>query len=173
MTKPQKYPASLIKVGAMLYGVSVYTDDDGKTSTEYEEWIVRSIKAKRGSKSRMGHAIFALGDSRKRVNITQKVERLTWVKLIGKTGHGWASSIPAYLQNQFLVGGDLPRGLYTTQRAALVYAIRAHQDTYERYDKWIAEETDAGEAAILRADRITHEAEMRSLATRFKKGSYK
>jgi hypothetical protein len=164
----QQYPASLIKVGAVLYSVFAYTDDDGKTSTGYEDWIVRSVKAKRGSKSRMGHAIFASGDTRQHVNLTQKVEGVTWVKRAGKTG--WATSIPEYLQNQFTVGDRLPRGLYTTHRAALVYAIRSHQDMYKRYDQWIAEETDPEALAGWHADKATHEAELKALAIRFKKG---
>ena len=116
--KRQQYPASLIKVGAVLYSVFAYTDDDGKTTTGYGEWIVRSIKARRGSKSRLGAAIFAQGDTRLRVNLTQKVDLVTWVKRAGKAG--WASSIPRDYTKQFAVGDDLPYGLYTTQRAALV-----------------------------------------------------
>lgn len=167
--KPQAYPAGTIKVGAVLWSVLVWTDDDtGRTSTEYHEWHVRSIKARRGSKSLYGikHGSF-LGDDRQQVNLTRKLPDVTWVKIKGKTG--WAKSIPAWLRRQFVAGSDLPLGLYTTQRAALVYAIRVHQGTYLRYEKWIAQETDPEEKAALIAERGIHEAEMRALATRFTK----
>ena len=43
--KPQKYPASKMKVGLVLYRVTVFTDDeDGKTTIDVEQWVVRSIK---------------------------------------------------------------------------------------------------------------------------------
>lgn len=166
--KPQQYPASLMQVGAVVYSVLAWTDEDtGKTSTEYEEWHVRSIKARRGSKSRMGYAMFAQGDTAKRVNLTQKVEHVTWVKRAGKTG--WAASAPDYLTKQFRAGDPLPHGLYTTKRAALVYAIRSHQDGHKRYDQWIAEAKDDKERAEWRANQIIHEAEMRALGTRLTK----
>lgn len=168
MPKPQVYPASIITTGAVLWSVLAWTDDDtGKTGTEYEEWHVRSIRAKRGSKSRYGVTMLGLGDDLQFVNLTRKVPDLTWVKTKGKAG--WAKSIPAWLTKQFAVGSTLPTGLYTTQRAALVYAIRHHQDTHRRYQQWVAEETDPQEKAELIADLATHEAEMRALATRFTK----
>lgn len=168
LPKQQQYPASLIIVGAVLYSVLAYTDDAGKTTTEYQEWIVRSIKAKRGSKSRYGHSFLAQGDAQQRVNLAWKIDGVTWVKRAGKAG--WAPSIAREFTHQFRVGDELPRGLYTTQRAALVYAIRAHQQMNLRYEKWIAEETDPEELLMLRADRVSHQAEMKALAVRFKKG---
>lgn len=166
--KTQPYPASIIKVGAVLYSVLAYTDDEGKTRTEYQEWVVRSIKSKRGSKSRLGHTMFARGNIEQQVNLTLKIEHVTWVKRTGKTG--WATTISSHFTKQFPVGEDLPLSLYTTQRAALVYAISAHHDTNLHYDKWIAEETDTGELARLKSDKISHQAEMKALAIRFKKG---
>lgn len=164
--KRQTYPASVIAVGTVLYSVLAWTDDNGKTSTEYQEWVVRSIKARRGSKSRMGHAMFASGDTRQFVNLTQKIPDLTWVRRQGKAG--WATSIPGYCTKQLPVGDELPEGIYTTQRAALVFAIREHQRTHARYGQWIAEAA-GDEREEWRADLITHEAEMRALATRFTK----
>jgi hypothetical protein len=165
--KPQQYPASLMKVGAVLYRVSANTDDSGKVTTEYQEWVVRSIKARRGSKSRMGYADFGRGSTEQQVNLTQKLNDLTWVKRAGK--QGWATSIPDFMREQFEVGQELPCGMYTTQRAALVYAIRRHQDTLKKYDQWISEATGPEDAAEWRADKVAHEAELRALLTRFKK----
>jgi hypothetical protein len=167
--KAQPYPASVIKVGAVLYSVLAYTDEEsGKTTTEYEEWVVRSIKTKRGSLSRLGSKLFASGDVEKCVNLTLKLEHVTWLKRAGKTG--WATSISSHFTKQFKVGEDLPSGLYTTQRAALVFQIASHHDTNLLYDKWIAEESDAAVLSRLRTDKTSHQAEMKALAIRFKKG---
>jgi len=44
--KPQPYPASRIKVGAVLYRAYSLVDD-GKVETGFEEWVVRNIRARR------------------------------------------------------------------------------------------------------------------------------
>ncbi|TKF90931.1 hypothetical protein FCV67_25650, partial [Vibrio sp. F13] len=50
----QIYPHSKIKVGAVLYKVDVSEWDDGSTSISIDEWVVRSIKRRRGTQTPMG-----------------------------------------------------------------------------------------------------------------------
>ncbi len=122
--KPQLYPASIIAVGATLYSCSSWTDEAGKTSTEIKEWIVRSIRSKRGTKTRFGFATSFVRDKTQFVNITEKVDHLTWGKRSTKNGgYGWLKTIPSYCTRQFAVGSCLPRGIYTTIRAAVLYEL--------------------------------------------------
>ena len=122
--KPQVSPASKIAVGAVLYSCTAWTDDAGKTSTEVNEWIVRSIQAKRGTKTRMGFAATFSYDQKQYVNITQKLDHVTWGKRSTKNGDlGWLKTIPSYCRKQFAVGACLPGGIYTTIRAAVLYEI--------------------------------------------------
>lgn len=166
--KPQAYPASVIVPGAVLWSVLAWTDEDtGKTGTEYEEWHVRSIRAKRGSKSQYGRELLFQGDTRQRVNLSRKLLDISWVKTKGKLG--WAPSIPEWLTKQFVVGNTLPDGIYTTQRAALVYAIRSHQAGLKKYDEWLEKATSDAERAEIAEWRAEDEAEIRALTTRFTK----
>jgi len=127
--KPQLYPASKIAVGSVLYSCSAWTDDNGKTSTSINEWVVRSIKARRGTKTRMGFPVYSYRDTNKYVNITRKIEFVTWVKRSSKIGdYGWSKSIPSYCTKQFSVGACLPPGIYTTIRAAVLYGLGSTAD---------------------------------------------
>jgi hypothetical protein len=54
--KQQKYPSSVIKVGAVLYDVSAYYYE-GKTSVDVDEWHVKSIRKKRGSQTKRGRDV--------------------------------------------------------------------------------------------------------------------
>jgi len=130
---PQSYPVSKIKVGAVLYSCLAWTDDMGKTSTEINEWIVRSIQARRGTKSRMGCPTRFFSESTKYVNITQKIDLVTWGKRSSKTGdYGWLKTIPADFRKQFAVGHSLPRGIYTTIRAAVLCEVALTADSIAR-----------------------------------------
>lgn len=121
--KRQKYPASVIKVGAVLYTASGVVWD-GKASIDVNEWVVRSIQCKRGSKSKFGFKNLYPEDSAQYVNVTQRVDGITWGKLSKATGdYGWKKSIPAEYREQFKVGSDLPNGFYTTKLQALKYAL--------------------------------------------------
>ncbi|CZZ21253.1 Uncharacterised protein [Enterobacter hormaechei] len=48
--KPQRYPASIIRVGAVLYRAFGRTDDEGKCHLDLDEWHVRSIQNRTVSK---------------------------------------------------------------------------------------------------------------------------
>ena len=124
---PQPYPSTVIKVGAVLYRVFAWVDDNGKAQVEIEEWVVRSIKKRRGSQTQYGLKV-PLSNSelnqRKYVHLTQKVDGLTWGKLSKKHfDYGWLKSIPQSHRKNFVVGESLPAGIYTTKRAAYQYAI--------------------------------------------------
>lgn len=163
LPKAQEYPASRIKVGTVLYVASAYTDDDGKTSSEIEEWIVRSIKAKRGAMAGAKYAI-------QYVNLTRKLEFVTWGKVSKKAGdYGWLKSIPDWCMKQFPVGGALPMGVYTTHRAALNYAIADAEADIARLKNYLAEETDQSEAAEWQREIDDHVAQLNALKRRLAK----
>lgn len=132
--KRQKYPASVIKVGAVLYTASGVVWD-GKTSIDVNEWVVRSIQCKRGTKSKFGFKNLYPEDTAQFVNVTQRVDGITWGKLSAKTGDfGWKKSIPAEYRDQFKVGSELPNGFYTTKLQALKYALVNEQDHIKWYE---------------------------------------
>lgn len=127
--KTQLYPASKIAVGAVLYSCTAWTDDEGKTSTEVNEWVVRSIRATRGSKTRMGFATSYRRDTTQYVHITEKINLVTWGKRSTKNGdYGWLKTIPSYCTKRFAVGSNLPHGIYTTTRAAVLYQMSMTRD---------------------------------------------
>ena len=168
MSRRQRYPATLIKPGVELYSAYAYTDDDRKTKTGFDVWVVRSIRAKRGSQTRMGFETPSyLQDTTQYVNLTQKEELVTWGKVGGKLG--WLPSIPDEYRRQFAVGDSLPLGIFTTKRAALVYLVRDVRDTIARYDEWIEEETSDAERQELRCELEDYQAELRALSARLTK----
>ena len=48
--KPQRYPSSIIKVGAVLYKAFGWVADEGKCHVDVDEWHVRSIQNRTVSK---------------------------------------------------------------------------------------------------------------------------
>lgn len=142
LPKAQAFSESKIKTGAVLYLASAYTGDDRKTSSEIQEWHIRSIRAKRGSKSRFVVAPLGLQETEPYVNLTRKLDLVTWGKLSSKTGdYGWLKSIPKWCTEQFKVGSDLPRGYYTTPRAAVTYAIADTEEHIAKLHIYLADET--------------------------------
>lgn len=140
--KPQKYPASKMKVGLVLYRVKAFTDEeDGNTSIDVEQWIVRSIKKKRGSQTRYGFALSTSSYNQQRfVYLTQKLKDVTWGKRSRRHGDfGWLKSIPARCRKSFPEGDDLPTGFYTTQFSAFKSAIAQKQAEIKRYKQWEGE----------------------------------
>lgn len=138
MSARQKCPASLT-VGSVLYSAFFDTDyDTGKTTgTVYEE-VVRSIQRGRNTAP----------DSPKFATIVTKIEGLTWVdttklpatrygKKQPKT-QGWASYIPESCKKRFVLGRDLPPGIYTTRLLAIKSAISYLQNEIKWYDENIA-----------------------------------
>lgn len=166
MPKPQSYPVSKIKVSAVLYSCIAWTEM-GKTSTEIEQWIVRSIQARRGTKSRMGFPVHGATEKPTFVNLTQKVDRVTWGKRSSRTGDfGWRKSIPSLYKRQFEIGDKLPSGIYTTVRAALVYGIADAVETIAWYKAKIGTETDADGLVELEGELIEFEAQQAALKRR-------
>ena len=147
--KPGKQPKlEKIQPGRIFFSVdSVYDDDRDTVSISVDEWHVRSVRAKRGTKSRRGFkATSALGDPPKYVNLTRKT-RYTWIKKSTKHGdYGWSSSISKFDRRQFRLGDEsLPGGIYTTP----LQAIKFERDSLlgliamtERYLKEYKDEND-------------------------------
>jgi hypothetical protein len=159
--KPQLYPASKIAVGAVLYSCAAWTNDAGKTSTEINEWIVRSIQAKRGTKTRMGFATSFGHDRTQYVNITERIDHVTWGKRSTKNGdYGWRKTIPSYCTRQFAVGSCLPRGIYTTVRAAILYETCVTRD-------YLADCKSANQADRNEDEIAASEAQYAALKRRF------
>lgn len=128
--KRQAYPSSKIIVGSVLYSCCAWTDDAGKPSIEISEWVIRSIQAKRGSKTRFGIPVHSFGEVAQYVNLVEKKDRVTWGKRSSKHGDfGWLKTIPSACRKQFRVGTDLPHGVYTTVRAAVMYQLMVTRDS--------------------------------------------
>lgn len=169
----QKYPHSRIKVGAVLYKVDVAEWDDGSTSISIDEWLVRSIKRKRGTQTPMGKRRIgdAYGDTAPLyVNVTAKVKDVTWVRQSRKVNDfGWSKSIPKNYREQFQVGKRLPLGIFTTPLAALKWALKDNERALDRYHDYRNEETDETEIAEW-DEEIAHKTKsVRLLKSRIKK----
>lgn len=169
----QKYPHSKIKVGAVLFKVDVAEWDDGSTSITIDEWIVRSMRRRRGTQTYMGRkrAGFNNGsDAPVYVNITAKIKDVTWVRQSRKVNDfGWSKSISKYHKEQFEVGRRLPMGVFTTPLAALKWALRQHQEQLDYFIEYRQSETD--DAEILELDQdIAHKTKsIRLIKSRIKK----
>lgn len=173
----QAYPRTKIRVGAVLFKADVTEWDDGSTSISIEEWVVRSIQRKRGTQTAMGKRRIGreYGDTAPRyVNVTAKVKDITWVRQSRKVNDfGWSKSIPSYYREQFEVGRRLPRGIFTTQLAALKWALKDYENRLARCIKYRDEETDETELAEW-AEEIAHrEKTIRLLKGRVNKLSNK
>lgn len=166
--KRQPYPASRIKVGAILYRAYSLVDE-GKVESGFEEWIVRNIRARRNSMKLMGISLAGRGiEIPKVVNLARKTFS-SWGKLSTKSGDfGWLPNTPSHCREQFRVGSDLPSGLYTTKRAALAYALASEIDSAEWYAGEIVKETDEGELLILRTELAEVNAQIAALQRRAK-----
>lgn len=158
--KPQLYPASKIAVGAVLYSCTAWTDDAGKTSSQINEWVVRSIQVLRGSASKQAPAHLKF-EALKFVNITEKIDGITWGKRSKKNGDfGWLKSIPDFCRKQFAVGRCLPHGVYTTERAAILHQISVTES-------YLAECKAASQADRDDVEIAASEAQLAALMRRF------
>ncbi|MGO4801201.1 hypothetical protein ACEN2T_18125 [Pseudomonas sp. W22_MBD1_FP4] len=166
--KRQPYPASRIKVGAVLYR-AYSTFENGKAKTGFEEWIVRNIRARRNSKTICGVRLAGRGIVvPKVVNLAMKTFG-TWGKLSGKAGDfGWLPNIWSGYRRQFKVGADLPLGIYTTKRAALAFELAEQVDQLASLTDDIAKETDPEELLLLKAELPEIAAQVAALRRRAK-----
>jgi|TARA_B110000211_G_scaffold233398_1_gene299521 hypothetical protein len=144
--KRQKYPATIVKVGAVLYRAHGY-EYDGRIKVDVDEWIVRSIQRKRGAKSRFGMTLpRSLQEDAVYVNVTERIQGITWGKRSSKHGDiGWLKSISQEFRDQFKVGEDLPPGLYTTKLAALKYALATELESVKWYENKLKEKLPGDE----------------------------
>lgn len=169
----QKYPHSRIKVGTTLYRVDVDEWDDGRTSIAIIEWVVRSIRRKRGTQTPMGKRRVGknYGDTAPvYVNVTAKIENVTWVRQSRKVADfGWSKSIPELFRRQFKVGSRLPLGIFTTELAALKWSLKEQQRMLERYKSLRDEEDDEDEIAEWNEDIAHKEKSIRLLKARITK----
>lgn len=154
LPKAQPFPTSRVKIGAILFEAFSYVDD-GKVVIGFNEWVVRTIRARRNSITTWGvmHTHVKCGGAGpKKVNLTEK-NRTTWGKRSTKAGDfGWLKKIPAQYKKQFSVGDDLPFGLYTTKRAALRYVLAYYIDDERELGAAIAAETDEGAVSELKQE---------------------
>lgn len=166
LPKSQSYPASLIKVGAVLYEAFAYTSENGKVESGIDAWVVRTIRARRNSLSRFGVANHAKEPNPKKVNLCQRNE-ITWKKGTGKNGiYAWAPNIWSGYKKQFSVGSDLPRGLYTTKRAAVRWAIADTEYLIRWLETEIKTETDPEGIQVLKAEHALISEELKVLSRR-------
>ncbi|MGF1827532.1 hypothetical protein [Vibrio splendidus] len=171
--KSQVYPHSKIKVGAVLFKVDVTEWDDGSTSIALVEWIVRSIKRKRGTQTAMGKKRVGIqfGDSAPQyVNVIAKIKNKTWIRQSRKTNdYGWSKSISEHCREQFEVGRRLPIGMFSTPLAAFKWALRDNEIALRRYIDYRNKETVKSEIAEWDIE-ITHKSKsVRLLKSRIKK----
>ncbi len=113
----QKFPKSKIIVGGSLYKVTPYTDHNGVSHCDIDEYIITSIRRKRGTQSKYGIARLGSNpDASKWVNLTLKNEYTF-------KGDKRLKNISRYYTLSFIYGQDLPFGYYTTKLKALNYAV--------------------------------------------------
>lgn len=113
------YNPETIKKGDDFYHCIAYVDNN-RATVSISHYIVRSIKAPRGSKTRYGVKIAGrYADTDKRVHLTEKND-VTWVKVSRKNfDYGWTSSIHNWYRKEFILGGQLPWGVRKTKLQTL------------------------------------------------------
>lgn len=95
---------------------------------------------------------------------------MTWGKLSSKVGdYGWLKSIPSWCVIQFKVGSDLPAGVYTTPRAALVYAIARAKISIAQTLVYIDKETIPSEISEWKSEMTDLESQISALKRRLAK----
>jgi len=125
-----------IRVGSCFYSCSAYSFDDGTSTVDLDEWVVRSIRRKRNSQTIFGiKSHLADFNTTKYVNLARKTG-YTWNK--GK----WAKSIRDIDLKQVILGGFLPCGIYTTKLAAVNDEIKSTVSLIERAKQAVLETDD-------------------------------
>jgi hypothetical protein len=144
--KAQKYPNTVIKVGAILYSASVEELENNGYSLRISEHEVRSIRAGKGNDD---------GKIRTRyVYLIQRLDGVTWKKKSSKHGdYGWDHSVQDWMRSRFPVGDDLPVGMYTTKLAALRHAKFFATQTRLRFVKWAKEENKSYDEILVSVDK--------------------
>ncbi len=162
-----KYPYSVIKVGTTLY-LALSSTENGKSKTEITEWVVRSIRKKRGSQTKYNDKRFGNGDNNDYVNLIWKIDGVSWGKRSSKNGDfGWLK-IPNFCRKQFRVGDDLPLGMFTTKRAALKSAEKDHIETIKWYDGKISDNPDDVDLVSERSDYLSELVSIKRAISRLK-----
>jgi len=172
--KPQKYPKSIIKKGAILYSVSVYTCDDDKSVVDIDEWHVRSIMKKHGTQTRHGFKNnYADNHQEKYVHLTLKIKDVTWVRQSRKINDfGWSKNIYYLYKQKFIVGNSLPSGFYTTLFSAFKYALLEAEDNIKYAEREIKEAEEfelLNEVNSWKEELLDYQRELKQLKSRFTK----
>jgi len=165
--KPQSYPHSKITVGSCVYRAFAHCND-GAAATGFEEWVVYTIRARRGDNSRSGIPVLRDTKKPKVVNLIQK-NSSTWGRKTKKTGDfGWLPPFYTCYRRQFRVGEDLPSGMYTTKRAALAYELATQIENAAWYKREIQLESDLDALAELSAEAAEVACLVAALSRRMK-----
>jgi hypothetical protein len=157
--KPQRYPATIIKTGVVLYSATAWTDDTGKGHVDIDEWHVRSIQKRAVSKYSVTKNTV--------ISLVEKKEYITWDK------NKWLSNIPPSCRRKFFENNPLPRGIYTTPLQALRYALESALLSV----MWYEDKKTSGEWDALLEKEYREELKLAQLVksriTRTKKGQKK
>jgi hypothetical protein len=120
-----KAPTSLTK-GVILFSFEGLSFDDGTSSVEAHEWVVRSVRTKRTNISECGLKLNPFKRDAVFVNISSKKKGVTWID------SKWAKYISADYKKSFILGDRLPEDIYTTSLQALKYSVK-------KWGKYVAE----------------------------------
>lgn len=113
------------KIGDCLVAAHAEVDDDGKCSVTTAEWVVRTIQNRK-----------TLDGIQRTAFLVQRNE-FTWVKEKGKSQrYDWAPQIDTLWRKSHPIGGELPYGLFSTIRQALVGEIATIKATIKRHIGW-------------------------------------
>lgn len=155
-----------MRTGYRTYTVSSDSYGD-KRSIDVTLWEVRSIKQKRGSKSRHGREFLRnVYDTRKFVNLTARVPHATTNAKTGK----WLTSISNSFRISFPVGQErLPTGHYSSLLNAIKYAIVKKEEKLVRHQEGLARVTDPEDIEDWTAIVADTKAEIKLLKSRLTK----
>lgn len=169
--KRQKYPVSVINIGAVIYDVMAFTYE-GKTEIDIRHWHVRSIQRRRMSKwdKALDKRLGITRDATQYVGLTCKNE-FTWGRLKGISPRvdGWSKAISRRDRMKFTVGDDLPTGVYTTILQALKHCLLSTQGDLNRYEARQAEAGSQEDWSEWEEEIQDAKKEIRALKTRLTK----
>lgn len=154
-----KTPPSLKKED-VLYSFEAVSYDDGSSSVEAHEWVVRSIQTKPTLICLRGVSL--LNSSRKAVfiNLVSKKKNITWIN--GE----WANYIPKDYRKKFERGERLPEGVYTTQLQAIKFAVNKQHENIAFAEAELSAATSKKDIDIWADELACYKREMKLLKGR-------
>jgi hypothetical protein len=173
MMKKQIMPPTGLKVGQVLYRVYCAVRVSDKVVCDIEEWVCRTHRAKRGSKSRWGQAKFAniFISPTKYFNLTNRILGTTWS--YNKKGQGfWLAASNKHDLQISDQAERLPEGYYTTINKAYQHAIEVATDRVASWSEDLKEALESNDQEWI--DQETEMVrdvtrELRVLKSRYKK----